>query len=88
MGKRPGGSRPWRRTVASIITRDAGICHLCGKPGANSADHLIPVAQGGTDHPTNLAAAHLQCNKIRGTRNITTARNDLQKRTQPTNWHW
>ena len=76
-----GGSRPWRRTVARIIHRDHGICHICGLPGADSADHVIPHSQGGTDHPSNLRAAHHDvwpnCNRIRGDRSIEWARTQI-----------
>jgi 5-methylcytosine-specific restriction endonuclease McrA len=68
--QRNGGSRPWRRTVAYVLRRDGHICWICGQPGADSADHVIPVAHGGTDHPTNLRAIHHKaeprCNLIRG----------------------
>lgn len=70
--------RPWRRTVALVLRRDNGICHLCGGAGADSADHLIPVAEGGTDALSNLAAAHHtvapHCNRIRGTLPVEVAR--------------
>jgi hypothetical protein len=53
-----------RRVTAAIrwvIARDSGICWLCGHPGANSCDHILPVK----DFPelewqrTNWKAAHL-----------------------------
>ena len=81
-----GGSRPWRRKVTQVIRRDSGICHLCGQPGATSADHLIPVAHGGSDNLDNLAAAHPHCNRVRGKRPIATARAELQP--DNTGWQW
>ncbi len=30
---------------------------------ADSVDHIIPHAKGGTDDPSNLQAAHMTCNK-------------------------
>jgi 5-methylcytosine-specific restriction endonuclease McrA len=78
--------RPWQRRKARIIRRDAGICHLCGLPGADTADHLIPYSHGGTDHDTNLAAAHQHCNRIRGNGTIEAARAKLTATT--TGWHW
>lgn len=69
MPQRNGGSRPWRRTVAHVLRRDGHICWICGGPNADSADHVIPVAHGGTDHPTNLRAVHHanppHCNRYR-----------------------
>lgn len=91
MPKRTG--RPWQRTKARVIRRDNGTCHLCGLPGATSADHIVPHSHGGTDHPDNLRAAHIDCNKIRGNRSITWARTEIARRltmaSQPDQgWTW
>ena len=58
----------WEVTRRRVIARDNGICHLCGKPGANSADHVIPHAMGGTDDMANLKAAHMKCNESKNAR--------------------
>lgn len=58
----------WRTLRRAIIERDGGICHLCNLPGANSADHLTPTSQGGTDEASNLKAVHHACNMKRGAR--------------------
>ena len=50
------------------IARDRGICWLCGRPGADTVDHVIPRALGGPDTLDNLRAAHRVCNSRRGTR--------------------
>jgi 5-methylcytosine-specific restriction endonuclease McrA len=60
-----GGSSRWRRLVAEVVERDGGVCHLCGLPGATSADHVVPVSRGGRDELANLRAAHLSCNLAR-----------------------
>lgn len=46
----------WGRiTVPRILSRDGGICYLCGRAGADSVDHITP----GDDHrDANLAAMH------------------------------
>jgi hypothetical protein len=50
----------WRRITAYVVNRDRGTCWICGHPGAQSADHVIPV----TERPdlavtaSNLKAAH------------------------------
>ncbi len=50
----------WRRIVKFVVSRDAGICAICGHAGANSADHKVSV----TERPdlaltaSNLQAAH------------------------------
>jgi len=48
------------------VQRDDGICQLCGKPGATTADHITRVRHGGTDALDNLRAAHVGCNLQRG----------------------
>jgi 5-methylcytosine-specific restriction endonuclease McrA len=61
----------WQAITKRIIARDGGVCSLCGKPGANSADHVIPRSRGGSHADTNLRAAHLRCNQVKGTRGVT-----------------
>lgn len=57
--RRTGGRR-WRTLVAYILTRDHGICWLCGHPGADTGDHIRPIHTH--PHlefdPTNVRAAH------------------------------
>lgn len=59
-GDSPGRTRgrAWTNTVARIVARDRGICHVCRGAGADTADHVIPLAQGGPDTDDNLAAIH------------------------------
>ena len=100
--KRPrlGGS-VWRRLVRQVIRRDHGICHLCGRPGADTADHITPWSQGGRDGMANLKAAHHNvwphCNRIRGDRPISYARDAIVKviahadqsvTVDSTRWEW
>jgi 5-methylcytosine-specific restriction endonuclease McrA len=90
---RAEGAR-WRRLKARIIRRDHGICHLCDRPGADSADHLVPEARGGPRWAeSNLAAVHHntwpQCNRIRGDRDIDIARAEIAKLTgTDDDWAW
>lgn len=54
------------------ILRDSDTCHLCGMPGADAVDHLVPIALGGPDTPANKKPAHHDvppyCNRVKGAR--------------------
>lgn len=49
------------RAKRFVIRRDRGICWLCGHPGANSLDHIIPASDRPDLewNPSNWKAAHL-----------------------------
>lgn len=74
-GKFPPPSIQNREVQRAYGERDRWICHLCKGAIARepiavpdlslSLDHLEPRALGGTDYPSNVAAAHLSCNKSR-----------------------
>lgn len=51
------GSRQQKR-ARRILRRDEGRCHVCGEYGADQVDHVIPLAEGGADDDSNLAAIH------------------------------
>ena len=57
-GARHGRGPGWTRRRARILARDQGICHVCGQPGADEVDHVIPLAEGGPDTDENCAAIH------------------------------
>lgn len=69
-----------RLSLAQLGDRDGWRCHLCRRrvnrrlvsphPRSGTFDHLIPVADGGTDSPENLALAHRDCNTRRGCRGV------------------
>jgi len=52
----------------TIMVQYEGICHLCDGLFADSIDHVVPVALGGSDHPDNLRPAHTACNSRKGAR--------------------
>lgn len=54
------------KLTAAVFAEHGRVCHLCGMPGANSIDHLVPRAAGGTDDLDNLRPAHSRCNSSRG----------------------
>lgn len=63
------GNRRYRRNRAIVLAK-SDVCHLCGKPGADTADHVVPYAYGGTDDVSNLRPAHKRCNSKRGKKSI------------------
>ena len=53
------------RLVRLTLATHGDRCHLCGLPGATTADHLIPRSLGGADRLENLRPAHGKCNRRR-----------------------
>jgi 5-methylcytosine-specific restriction endonuclease McrA len=51
----------WRRLRDRILARDRWICRICGGK-ATTADHITPIAAGGSNDPANLRAACDDCN--------------------------
>mgnify|MGYP002041581375 CR=1 FL=1 len=67
---KPGGwsGNQAARLRLAVLERDHGVCWICGRPGADTADHLVPRSRGGSNALCNLAAAHARCNYARGNR--------------------
>lgn len=63
-GKGRGG-RPWRRKRARILDRDNYLCIMCFELGiltaATEVDHIIGIAEGGTDDDDNLRSLCSRC---------------------------
>lgn len=67
-----------RIDVQALGERDRWICGICGRPIDSqlkdrhplmpSADHIHPIALGGSFLPDNLQIAHLRCNVEKGAR--------------------
>ena len=64
---RNGSTRPWRRMRAGVLARDGHRCRYCGEPAAH-VDHVVPLARGGRDVESNLAASCAACNLAKGDR--------------------
>lgn len=60
-----GNARRRRALVALVLRLKGRTCHLCGLPGATTADHVIPHAHGGRNTLDNLEPAHQGCNSSR-----------------------
>lgn len=53
--------RDWRdRLQPRILARDP-ICRICGDAPSAHVDHIKPLAQGGTDHESNLRGVCASC---------------------------
>jgi len=58
----PRVSIKWQKLRKHLLAQD-DTCHICHHPGADTLDHLIPLAAGGEPYdPDNLAPAHRVCN--------------------------
>lgn len=57
---RAEGTNGWaeQKLARHVIARDHGICYVCGLPGADQADHVVPISRGGAHHPANMRAIH------------------------------
>jgi hypothetical protein len=62
-----GSTYRWRKIRETILRRDQHTCQYCGQE-ANTVDHVLPIALGGTDEPNNLVAACARCNYSKGKR--------------------
>ncbi|WP_336929401.1 HNH endonuclease signature motif containing protein [Acinetobacter tandoii] len=58
------GGRPWRRLKDKIHLRDGWTCQSCSRVTTElELDHIINVAQGGTDDESNLQSLCPECHK-------------------------
>lgn len=47
-----------QRRAQRVMRQHDGICHVCGRPGADEVDHVVSLEQGGADSETNLRPIH------------------------------
>jgi 5-methylcytosine-specific restriction endonuclease McrA len=65
----PRTGRPYRRVREQVLAED-DTCWICGKEGADTIDHLLPISKGGSLlDKNNLKPAHFSCNSARGNGN-------------------
>jgi 5-methylcytosine-specific restriction protein A len=83
------GTSEWQRTRKRILNRDGRICYVCGKPGADTVDHIVPVAQGGSEADSNLSSIHDKpCHRTKTTREGHAAMREIrQKAKHPVERH-
>ncbi|QMV84740.1 HNH endonuclease [Corynebacterium hindlerae] len=60
------GGRRVQRLLALVLAEYGDTCHLCGQPGADTVDHIVPRSWGGDDSLDNVRPAHHACNCSRG----------------------
>lgn len=65
MARRKSG-RGLQALIAVVLNEYGTVCHLCGREGATTIDHIVPVSLGGDDSLENLRPAHASCNSSRG----------------------
>jgi len=47
--------------VRRRVLRGSDVCQICGQPGADEVDHIVPRFRGGSDEPSNLRPVHRAC---------------------------
>jgi len=61
----PYKSRLYQRNRRLVLQASGFTCYKCGRP-ANTADHILPLALGGSHDLANLRACCLRCNSAGG----------------------
>ena len=59
-----------RELRKNVYKRYGTLCYLCGKDGADTIDHVIPLIKGGNHDLKNLRPAHEACNQEKGAKII------------------
>ena len=65
---------PNYKALRQKILADQPNCAICGRPGADTLDHIQPLELGGTNEEHNLRPAHRSCNSRLGA-NLVNAKN-------------
>lgn len=61
------GGRPWRRLREQVFARDQYTCAVCGRVTVDDlqCDHIVAIANGGTDDMSNLRAICADCHAVK-----------------------
>lgn len=63
------GGRPWRRRREAVMKRDHYLCQPCKRQGrvkeGTEVDHIVNVAEGGTDDDVNLQTICSDCHQVK-----------------------
>jgi 5-methylcytosine-specific restriction endonuclease McrA len=60
----PYSSTEYKKNRKITLEQNSYLCHYCNGP-ANTADHIVPVSQGGGHELSNLLPACISCNSTR-----------------------
>lgn len=58
---RTGSTRRWRKLRAFVMRRDGSRCQRCGGRASPECHHVVPLAAGGLDTPSNLRILCRSC---------------------------
>ena len=47
-----------QKRAAFVLRKHDTVCHVCGFPGGNEADHVVSLAEGGADTVENMRPIH------------------------------
>lgn len=56
-----------KRRRERVFARDGGICLRCGSAEDLTLDHIVSLADGGSNRDDNLQTLCLPCNQAKGT---------------------
>jgi 5-methylcytosine-specific restriction protein A len=54
-----------RAEKRSILRVHGRICHRCQRGGATEVDHVVPIAEGGLNDPSNGRPIHEACHRAK-----------------------
>ena len=79
--------RGWDKTRRKVL-RNSSTCYVCGQPGADEVDHIIPRFRGGSDSIENLRPVHVNCHARKSAAEGHARRAELRKlQSRPSDRH-